>query len=241
MLKKRFLKGSVAIAFAMQLNLFSFAQTPLDDTLTVVKEWVETERMLATGRSEWESDKAGITNLITVYKEELKSLNERAELLAKSESIKALEKGIESSLAKAEAKLKALEPLLPDPLSKELAPLFRTIPEKASETKLSVGQRIQPIVAILTQIQKFNQVVSVIEDYREFETGRTVQTETIYFGLGAAYYVDQANEHAGFGYLGEDGWVWKDDVSIAQQVRTFMDVYKGSTQAKYVSLPVDVR
>jgi len=165
----------------------------------------------------------------------------RAELNEREDRIRELESQIEAGLVAAETQLKSLEVMLPPPLREELAPLFNALPEDSADTKLAIGQRIQPVAAILTQIQKFNQAVTVVEGFREFEEGRTVQTEKIYFGLGAAYYVDQANEHAGYGVLDEDGWRWVDDDSLTQQVRAFLNIYRGQQQARYIELPVNVR
>lgn len=231
-------------------------QGSLQETENQLREWVETERAISAAKAEWDADKFGMENLIRLYQQELESLKaqvasaeqdrgvaeqRRSELLAKNEEIQAIEVQVSAALAKIEQKLKAMEARLPTPLQQELGPLFGTIPQDGESSSLSIGQRIQPIIAILTQIQKFNQVVTIEEGFREFEAGRTVQTEKVYFGLGAAYYVDRANEHAGYGVMTETGWDWKDDAALIPLVRRFVDIYRGTVQAEYVELPVDIR
>lgn len=227
----------------------------LEETVSVLEEWVQTERLISETKSEWEASKASMQNLISIYGREIETLEEviesaeedtsaaeirRSELNQQDEAVKAIESEVVKAIVEAEGQIKGLRVLLPPPLQEELGPLFNSLPENPSETKLAIGQRIQPIVAILTQVQKFNQVVTVVEDFREFEAGRTVQTETIYFGLGAAFYVDTADEHAGLGVLGEDGWVWQEDDSLVPEIRNFISIYRGTQQASYVTVPVDV-
>lgn len=229
--------------------------SPLDETVSVLEEWVETERMISEAESQWEANKASMENLISIYKREIETLEEvieaaeedtsaaeilRSQLNEQDEAVKAIESQVVDVIREAEIAIKELQPLLPPPLQEELSPLFSTIPEDPDKTKLAIGQRIQPIVAILTQVQKFNQVVTVTEGFREFEAGRTVQTEKIYFGLGTAFYIDQADEHAGIGVLEEDGWVWRDDDDLVPAIRNFINIYRGTQQASYVEVPVSV-
>lgn len=231
-------------------------QSILEETTDVLERWVDMERRIAEAENEWEADKASMEGLIALYSQEIVTLEEqiklaesdvsvaeakRAELNEREDQIHEVEAVVASSIMDLEIMLKGLEMQLPPPLKDELSPLFNALPEDPADSKLSLGQRIQPIAAILTQIQKFNQAVTVIDDFREFEAGRTVQTQSIYFGLGAAYYVDQVNEHAGFGVVDEAGWSWVDQDDLALEVRSFLDVYGGKKQAEYVQLPVSVK
>ena len=231
------------------------AASLLEDTTNTLEQWVETERLISQAEAQWETDKASMENLISIYTEEIETLarliedaekdtsaaeTRRSELLEQDETNKALESKLVEALVKTEINMKSLEALLPPPLQDELSPLFKTLPEDPASSKLAIGQRIQPIVAILTQVQKFNQVVTVVEGFREFEAGSTVQTEMVYFGLGAAFYVDQANEHAGVAVQGPNGWTWKDDNTLASTVRAFIDIYRGTQQARYIEIPVSV-
>jgi hypothetical protein len=248
---KSFLLTAGAVAFAC----FQLAASPLEETVNVLQEWVETERRISQAEAEWETNKASMKNLISIYGGEIDMLTElieaaeedisaaerrRAELLSQDESVKEIEAKVVEVLVAAEKEVRELRALLPLPLQEELSPLFNAIPRDPAATRLSIGQRIQPLVAILTQVQRFNQVVTVVEGYRAFEEGRTVQTETVYFGLGAAYYVDTADEHAGVGVLGPDGWSWKDDDTLVAEVRNFIDIYRGTKQASYVQLPLNL-
>ena len=254
-MKTKLLLFGVLVVGAFLVPLGTGVATPLEETVSTLEQWVETERRIADEGARWEADKDSMENLIQIYEEEIGTLEEiieaaeedtsaaearRSELMEQDREVKALEVEVEESIMAAEKTIKNLEMLLPEPLREELSPLFNSLPENPEESNLPIGQRVQPIVAILTQIQKFNQVVTVVEGFREFEEGRTVQTEKIFFGLGAAYYVDQANEHAGMGVLTEDGWRWRDDNTLIPAVRRFIDIYRGTEQASYVEVPVTI-
>jgi hypothetical protein len=233
----------------------SISASLLEETATTLEEWVETERLISLADAEWATEKASIENLLSIYTEEIETLSRvieeaekdtsaaearRSELLEQDSQVKALESKLLGALIEAEISMKSLEALLPPPLQEELKPLFKSLPEDPEASKVAIGQRIQPIVAILTQVQKFNQVVTFVEGFREFEAGSTVQTEMVFFGLGIAFYVDQANEHSGVGLPGADGWKWNDDDSLADTVRVFIDIYRGTQQARYVEVPVTI-
>jgi len=232
------------------------AGSPLDEAVNILGQWVETERLISRSQAEWETNRASMQNLIEVYQQEIEALDalitdaeedtsaaerRRAELLQQDGGIREVETRVVAGLIEAEKQLKDLHQHLPPPLQDELRPLFNMLPADPAASRVAIAQRVQPIVAILTQIQRFNQVVTLVEDFREFEAGRTVQTESVWFGLGAAYYVDSADQHAGFAVLGDGGWSWQDDPSLVPLVREFINIYRGTKQASYVKLPVTVK
>jgi hypothetical protein len=251
--------NNLKLVFAVGLCAFGLSlhgESTLEETVSTLEQWVETERKLSEVSSQWEADKSSMQNLLDIYGEEIISLSKviedaekdtsaaevlRSDLIEQDAMVKKLEAKVVEGIAEAERQLAALEVMLPQPLQEELSTLFKAIPKKGEGSKLSIGHRIQPIVAILTQVQKFNQVVTKVDEFREFEAGRNVQTETIYFGLGGAFYVDQANENAGIGVPGPDGWQWKADNGLIESVRAFVDIYSGTQQAQYINLPVSVK
>lgn len=243
-------------AFAATGAALAFGQTELDETLSTLEEWVDMERRIASEAAEWEVEKESLENLIGLYRDELEALNEtirdaeedvsaaeaaRAELNAESERLSTIEGRVTEAIIAGEERFRALHGALPDPLQEEIQPVFAQIPTDSRETSLSIGQRIQFIVAGLTQIQKFNTAVTVTEEFRAFESGNQVQVDAIYFGLGTAYYVDQRGEHAGFAVLAEDGWQWQDDAALAPLVRQVITIYSAPGNAAFVELPVNIQ
>jgi len=234
----------------------SNGDTLLDQTTNTLAEWVELERKIAQDSSSWEIEKQSLQDLLAIYQDELEALtaqieaaetevsaaeSARAELTEKDEILKALEAQVEAAIVEAELAILALHPKLPPPLQEEIQPFFAQVPSNPAESELAIGQRIQFVAGILTQVQKFNIGVTIVETFREFEEGTPVQIDAIYFGLGAAYYVDRADAHAGIGIVTDEGWTWREDDALIPLVRQFVEVYRGLQQPAYVELPVIIQ
>ena len=246
----------LGVTFVTGLCPLVWGQTALDETLTSLEKWVEMERRIADESAAWAVEKESLQDLLKLYEEELSGLTEtireaeedvsaaeaaRSKLNAEGERLSVIEKKVEASITAAEKSLKALHKRLPEPLKKDILPVFSQLPENPDDTNLSIAQRIQFVVASLTQIQKFNTSVTIEEGFREFEVGHQVQIDAIYFGLGTAYYVDKATENAGYAVVGANGWEWKDDASLAPLVRQVLEVYNSPGKAAFVELPVEIK
>lgn len=251
-------KGLCALFAGVFAVSSSFAQdgTEVEKTLSVLQEWVQVEKSIAEERNDWAADKDSLQKTIDLLKQEIKDLEaeiassredvsaaeaRRTDLSERNELLQGIEGNVAEFLGNLENSFRAVYARLPEPLKQELLPAYNALPEDSADTNLSIAQRIQPIVAMLTMIQKYNNAVDLASGFREFGNGETVQTDVIYFGLGAAYYVDGANANAGYAVLGDDGWEWKDDPNIAMAVRTLVDIYRGNKQAAYVDLPIEVK
>jgi len=229
------------------------ASETLAETTTLISEWASTERDIASEREQWEVDKQTLQDLLRIYTVERDELTEqiedaasqvsaadeeRAALNEKRDAFRAVEEELLETVVRAEFALHALHPRLPRPLQTEIQELYSRIPENPNETTVALGARVLHIAGIMSQVQRFNIGVTIHTDVREFENGTPVQIEAVYFGLGAAYYVDGADLHAGYGVVTEEGWEWVDDDSLAPSVRQFIDVYRNLEQPVYVELPV---
>ena len=103
-------------------------------------------------------------------------------------------------------KLKKILPILPEPLIEKINPLIRRMPNDSDNTDLSLGQRVQNIVGILSQTDKFNTTITAKREIKAFEEGKAVQVTTLYWGLAMAYYVDDSGKYAGLEFpLKRDG------------------------------------
>lgn len=227
----------------------------LEENFEMLEQWVGVEKTISKEKNDWEVEKRGLQDVIKVYEQELKMLVEkideaeeftsaadskRSEMLESQDELRQIESKLEAVVARQEAHLLNIIKRIPAPLRDEIAPLTRRIPADPSATTLSVSQRLQSIVGVLTQIDKFNTAVEVAPEQRDFE-GNLVQVTTIYFGLGAAYYADRSGEHAGYGRSTENGWEWVSDASIAPNVLRLIDMYEGNTtQIEFVPMPVNI-
>jgi len=233
------------------------AETTLDDSLNTLEKWVETENVISKEKTEWDIQKQSMMDLIDVHKKELDELGkqikdaadmtsaadaQRAELLDEQTSIKSIEAKIKDQVIEQEKSLKKLIKKLPKPLQQEIAPLSSRMPKNPYDTKMGLSQRLQNVVGILTQIDKFNTSVEVVPETRDFGDGKMVEVKTIYFGMAIAYYADMSGAHAGYGVPSDNGWEWKDDDAIAADVQSVIKMAEGTTtDISFVNLPVTIQ
>ncbi|MCD8482992.1 MAG: hypothetical protein LR015_10235 [Verrucomicrobia bacterium] len=108
MIIRQSLLGGLALIGAALTATFveSTARTPIDPTLEVIQQWVETERMIARDAAAWETDRAANEHLITVFRQELEMLNER---IAAAEADTSAAEAARAQLDSRDAVLRELE------------------------------------------------------------------------------------------------------------------------------------
>ena len=90
-------------------------------------------------------------------------------------------------------------------------------------------------------MDKFNNALSIFNEKRRNEKGEEVAVETVYVGLGAAYFVNEAGVFAGTGAPGAAGWEWSIKPELAAPVREVIRIYRNERPATFVSLPAAIR
>lgn len=246
------LAGIVCLAVPPLLH----AESSLDDTRSTLEKWVETRQLISKTRGDWQSDKEMLEQTIALLNRELKSVAEKTASLGtnnvqvekeRSEAEASL-KASNESLNRArefaegfEGRLRKFVPRLPAPLQETLKPMLNRLPKDSTETKMVPTERVQVIVGILNELDKFNNAVSVFSEKRKNAKGEEVAVETIYVGLGAAYFVNDAGDFAGIGAPGANGWEWTNTPELAASVREAIQIYRNDKPARFVALPATIR
>ena len=240
--------------FAALLAVAAHAETPLTETRTTLEKWVETRQMTSKARSDWQADKETLQQTVALFERELKGVEEQMGKISTNNvqvdkeraEAEALKKSAMASLARArefaaglETKITKLVPQLPGPLQEIIRPLINKLPADAN-TKTGGAERMQVIVGILGELDKFNNAVSIFSEKRKNPAGEEVAVETVYVGLGAAYFVNDANNFSGTGAPGASGWEWTTKPEIAAAVRDVIRVYRNEHPARFVALPAAV-
>ncbi len=244
------------------IPLAALAQTnssgsQLRESLSVLEQWVQTRQLISQERTEWETRRQSMQDLMNVYRQELEALDEqirtasqaasaadeqRSELVQARDDLSAVARQIEQFIIELEVDLSALVKRLPAPAIAEVRPLVDRMPDNPRDTNLSLSQRMQNIVGILNQVDKFNSGVHLVSDQRRFDDGSLVQVQTIYFGLAGAYYADESGQHAGYARITENGWEWAEDNDLAPRILSAIRMYQGVTpKIEFVPLPVNVK
>jgi hypothetical protein len=229
---------------------------PLASARETVAQWVQTRQLISGTKTGWESDRETLEQTKALFERELTQAREKLSKVSTNSSVadkerEAAEKELKqhadaldagSALAaQLEDKVRSVLPLLPPPLLATLKSVTDRLPADSSNTKAAVTERLQTVVALLNEVDKFNNAVTVAPEKQANAKGEQVAVDTLYLGLAGAWFVDSTGELAGSGTPTAKGWQWKIQPEIASQVRDAVAVYRSQKQAAFVALPASVQ
>lgn len=245
------------------LSITDAGARPLQDenyqvaqTRQVLEKWVETRRIISQERKDWSLGKEILQERVRLVSREIESLEEKIaeaekniseadqkklDFVKEADELKVAATALEEGVGVLEAAVLELLPRLPPPLQQTVTSFSQRIPEPGKESKLSLSQRYQNVIAVMNEVDKFNQQVSVHPDVRTLSDGSTATVTVIYVGLARGYYVSNNGINAGYGHSSEDGWVWRAEDALAKEIAKSIAIFKNEQPAAFVSLPVDIR
>lgn len=225
-------------------------------TRSTLEQWVQTRQLISQTRTDWQTDQETLEQTVALYERELQAIDEQMSKVATNNTqvatemieAMALQKVSNETLGDAkqfatefEAKIKQLGPQLPGPLQDILKPLLARLPADPANTKMLAAERMQVLVGVLNELDKFNNAVSIFNERRKNDKGEEVSVQTVYIGLGAACFVNEAGDFAGTGTAGKNGWEWTTKPEIAPTVHEVVKIYRNERAARFVTLPAAVR
>lgn len=230
------------------------------DALSVARsgmeQWVQTEQLISRTQSDWEGEREMLRQTKALYERELAGVEaqmaqistnstqaDRERSTAEQElqqSNMTLEKA-RAMATELEGTVRALLPRLPAPLLEMLQPILNRLPAADTTTRASATERIQAMVSLLNEIDKFNNAVGIFAEKRRNNKGEEVAVETVYVGLGAAWFVNETGDFGGIGRPGDKGWEWTVEDHVAPSVAEVIKVYRSQRPARFVALPVTIR
>ncbi len=231
------------------------AQESIDETRALLDEWVETNQLISEEEQDWRIEESILNETRTLLNnqlnrlreniEELKSSataadEERSKLAEEREELKAAADVVISKIISLEAKTKKLLPLLPEPLTERINPLIRRLPKDPENAKAALGERVQNIVGILSQANKFNNTITLTSETRKVKENKEVQVYTLYWGLAMAYYVDASGDYAGISYPTASGWQTSLIEGSGPQIKQLISVYEGDGEIQFVEIPAQI-
>jgi chromosome segregation ATPase len=232
------------------------ATDKLDSTRSVLEEWVETRQIISEEKSDWKLERSILNDTVELLSSEkarldqaLEELEEsataadedRTELAEEKEKLVTATAVVESNIEGLEMQMKEIVKTLPEPLVDTIKPLIRRLPEDPANTSLALGERVQNIVGILSQTDKFNTTITQTSESREISDGKIVEVRTLYLGLAAAFYVDASGEYAGVGHPTADGWEWPRIDGAGAEIKRLIDVYEGTEDIEFVNVPASIK
>lgn len=221
----------------------------------VVKKWIEARKLISREKADWTEDKVMLNESLRVFKQESEKItteidkaNEDASktqgeydtLLTENKDIISANEKVTEMVKLYEKRLAVLIPKLPSALQDKMVPLTNKLPKDPENSKAQVTARMQIIVAILGEIEKFQNAISVVSELRKVASGEEKEVQTLYLGLGQGYYVDKSGAYAGVGLPGPQGWEWKEQPGLGPIIRKVIDQYEQKATASFSLLPVTI-
>lgn len=252
------LKTLLTLSLGAIAVLSPLAAAPqIDEARSVLEKWVETRQITSKERADWSTEKAILGDTVTLLQNELKRIEEqiatltetataadeeRAKLTAERDRLTAGSDAVINNIGQLETKLRAIVSRLPAPLVNTIQPLVRRLPDDPEDTKLSLGERVQNVVGILSQADKFNTTMTLTSETQELESGKMVQVNTLYWGTAIAYFVDDSGTYGGYGTPAEGGWEWTELDGAGPAIRELLAVYEGTADTiKFVQVPARIQ
>lgn len=232
------------------------AADPVGDARHTLEQWVQTRQIISEENANWKVEQSILEDTVALLTSELGRLDseleeleasttaadeDRAKLNEEKEQLTAASSVVESNIGALETQMKAVIKTLPAPLVGKIKPLIRRLPQDPADTSLSLGERVQNIVGILSQADKFNTGITQTSESREIDGGKTVEVRTLYWGLAAAYYVDSSGQYAGYGFPTADGWEWPRLDNEGEAIKRLIDVYEGSEEIQFIPVPARIK
>ena len=225
-----------------------------------IREWIETTREIQKQEDDWDQDsevlhghRDGLLTEIEDLKEQIDGAKS-SKGAADKKSLEAVEKydALESANDLLTSRLSELEKAMVDRLA-IFPPVLTKQPRvaqmisdlNASAAKSDQGEqggnaRLNNVLNLMASAEQFQGSVHPDSESRKVADGRELKINMVYFGLAAAYGVDDAGEVAFVGKPGPGGWVFDEKNELATDVRQLVDVMNGDADAKFISLPISL-
>lgn len=227
----------------------------LKGTRSTLEQWVEIKTLISEEESDWKVEKETLNESIDLLTREIDGLKlsieakeadataaqeKRQDLTAKEEELKSAASVVKQVISSLEEQILDLVGYFPETLRDKVSIITVRMPkDEEAAKKLSLSQRVQSIVGILTEVEKFNDQITVTKTMQVIN-GENVEVSTLYVGLARAYYVDGTKSEAG--YLIPAKGEWKKEIKneLAEAISTAVAVTEGEEIAQFVNLPMSV-
>lgn len=257
----RLIPGVVIATFPLMAQEPAAPPPTADDLRTSVREWIETMREIQKEEDSWEKDsevlkgyKEGLAKEIEDLKEQIAraktdrdgATKEDLDKVAKAETYAKAKESLASGLHELEQGLVSRLPLMPAALAKEpkVAQMVEEVTKDAALTgdaaKQGIAKRLNNVLNLLSEVEKFQQAVHLRDELHKAPDGREFNMKVLYFGMAAAYAVNETGDFALVGKPTDGGWKFTERNDLAPRIRELVGVTTGDIDAKFVTLPIDL-
>ena len=235
-----------------------FAQgSKFEEARTHIEKWVQTRQLIARRNADWRVERESIGQTIGLLQKEIDLLKdgidkseqvdseadaEKKRVTLSLEDLKKANKVVDAALWGMERQTLELMGRFPDPLKDRTSNVRSRIPLKKEDLRgRSAAERMQNVVAMLNEADRFNSAITLAIEVRKDAQGKERQVQALYLGLGHAYYADQGGSFAGVGVPGAEGWTWTVNAELGSTIRKVIDIYENERGAEFVPVPVKIQ
>jgi len=225
-----------------------------------IREWIETNREIQKEENRWDQEREVLEDYREGLRVEIQDLGEQiarakeargtadqksTEAVGKYERLKSATDLLGERVGVLEEAMVSRLPLMPPPLLKDpkieqmISDLRATV-AKAEDSKPPTNTRLNTVLNLLAAAEQFQGSVRLDRDTRTVADGRELGLDFVYFGLAAAYGVDDEGKVGFVGKPGPEGWSFEQRDEIAAEVRQLVDVLNGDTSARFTPLPIEL-
>jgi hypothetical protein len=229
--------------------------TAIEQARAVLDRWVETRKVISQEKRDYALARELLIDRVRMVARDIEQIKQKTtetekgiadseakkkELQAEGETLRAGATAIDAALATLEARVKALLPRLPDPVRERVKPLSQEIPDDPATTKLSRSRRLQSVVGILNEVNKFHREVTMTSEIRTLRDGSSAEVTALYAGISQGWYASKDGKAAGVGSAGPDGWRWTAADDAAPEILRAIAIAKNDKVAAFARLPIKV-
>jgi hypothetical protein len=255
---KRILITCAAIPLLIASPYARAERPDLSETRTALGEWVKLRKLISEESSNWKFDQELMKDTVEILTTEMDLLEERIlnaeehtteadkkreELTEENEILKKASRAVEAIMPDMEAQIRELVKWFPATLNDRIEKLVKRMPaaNRAKKTRVGLGERVQNIVGILQEVEKFDRQITLVTELKQLESGEIAQVKTVYIGLGQGYFVDENAKYAGILKPTADGWQAEDRNDLANAIRNVVKIYENEKLAEFAPLPVEIK
>ncbi len=228
----------------------------VEQTRTVIQQWIETRRVIATESRDWKVRREFLESRIALLEREIEATRartsearerltlaetEREQQSATAATDEALLAKLDALVGGLETRTRALLRRLPPAALDRLGLLQARLPAEGVDTRFGIGDRFLTVVGILNALNKFHPELTVTSEVREVADGTKIEVAVMHLGLGCAYYVSADGSVAGYGNPGVTSWVWSESNAAAVEIARAIAMHSGRQEAGFVRLPFNLQ
>ena len=220
----------------------------MKETQEKKKDWREQKQILEDSKDSLEAETAQLESEIEAAQARRKKLDDDSidkldQKMTYDEAREVLREGLDGL----DAKVSAVIPLLPDTL-KANGKVDKAITDhkgyvlRKDKQGISLNARLSPMITILIEAEKFNQVVTPFKGLEAEVKGETVLLDGIYLGLAMGFAADGKGQVAFRLTPGSEGWEKEEitDSEVVVSIRELIDVGNATGEMRLVDLPLEI-